>query len=64
MIRGTAPLGSREDSGPPAGRVACWLCRDQGGRAEEVLMADLAYALLLVGGFVVLALMLRGLQRL
>ena len=32
--------------------------------AEEDVMADLAYALLLVGGFVVLALTLRGLQRL
>ena len=31
---------------------------------EEDVMADLAYALLLVGGFVVLALTLRGLQRL
>jgi len=31
---------------------------------EEVVMADLAYALLLVGGFAVLALTLRGLQRL
>ena len=31
---------------------------------EEVVMADLAYALLLVGGFAVLVLTLRGLERL
>jgi hypothetical protein len=31
---------------------------------EDLPMADLAYALLLVGGFAVLLLMMRGLQRL
>ena len=65
MIRGTAALGSREDSGPTVGRdrmLSSAVTRV--AAAEEDVMADLAYALLLVGGFVVLALTLRGLQRL
>lgn len=42
------------------------LRRDQGGRGGggKTEMADLAYALLLIGGFAVLVLALRGLQRL
>ena len=63
---GHRALGSREDSAASAG----------GGRilraapaavaaAKEVLeMADVAYVLVFAGGFALLALMLRGLERL
>jgi hypothetical protein len=65
MTRTTAPLGSREDRGPaPSPRRILAVPRPGWPRYEEDVMADLAYALLLVGGFAVLALTLRGLQRL
>lgn len=65
MTRGTAPLGSRQDPSVPAGpdRMLA-LPRPRWPRVEENVMADVAYALLLVGGFAVLVLTLRGLQRL
>lgn len=43
------------------GRVAVGVAREERGAA---LMADLAYAVLLIGVFGLLALMLRGLERL
>jgi hypothetical protein len=65
MTHHTNPLGSREDPRPPVGRdrILSWP-RPGWSRPRRDLMADLAYALLLVGGFAVLALTLRGLQRL
>jgi hypothetical protein len=38
--------------------------RPTGPRLEEEVMADLAYALVLIGGFALLLLTMRGLQRL
>jgi hypothetical protein len=38
--------------------------RPQGTRLRRTGMADLAYALLLIGGFALLLLTMRGLQRL
>jgi hypothetical protein len=38
--------------------------RPNGPRQRRTSMADLAYALLLIGGFALLLLMVRGLQRL
>ena len=38
--------------------------RHPGGRLEEEAVADLAYALLIIVGFALLALTLRGLERL
>ena len=58
-------LGSREDSSRDV-RRECTLviAAARVVAVEEDVMADVAYALLLVGGFAVLALTLRGLQRL
>jgi hypothetical protein len=48
----------------PGANASLWP-RGRRGRAEEVPgMADLAYVLVVVGGFVLLALTLRGLERL
>jgi hypothetical protein len=38
--------------------------RPMGSQRRRTVMADLAYALLLIGGFALLLLMMRGLQRL
>ncbi len=65
MTQGTPALGSRQDPGRPARRRRILaLVATRVARPEEDVMADVAYALLLVGGFAVLALTLRGLQRL
>jgi hypothetical protein len=65
MTHGTAALGSREDSSGDAGR-GCILviAAARVVAVEEDVMADMAYAVVLVGGFAVLILTLRGLQRL
>ena len=66
MACGTPPLGSREDPGPPrrAGRIVGFAPSRwrRGGGPED--MADVAYVLVVAGGFALLALMLRGLERL
>ena len=66
MTWGTAPLGSRQDSGSPLPPVTSWWplrprWPGEGGRTE---MADVAYVLVFAGGFVLLAMVLRGLERL
>ena len=58
-------LGSREDSSRDVRRECILvIAAARVVAVEEDVMADVAYALLLVGGFAVLALTLRGLQRL
>ena len=66
MAWGTGALGSRQDPGrgPVRGRTVGSAATTQARRRRKTEMADLAYALLLIGGFAVLALALRGLQRL
>jgi hypothetical protein len=65
MTPGTPALGSRQDPGRPARRRRILaFAATRVAAVEEDVMADLAYSLLLVGGFAVLALTLRGLQRL
>jgi hypothetical protein len=65
MTRGTEALGSREDSGQHVGRGCILVVAAATGAAvEEDVMADVGYALVLVGGFAVLMLVLRGLARL
>ena len=66
MTSGTGPLGTREDSVPvvSGGRILASVrpCGpDRGGFGE---MADVAYVLVFASGFVLLALVLRGLERL
>ena len=58
------PLGSREKpvGADPGG--ASWARRRRRGGGREVGMADVAYLLVIVGGFVLLAMTLRGLERL
>jgi hypothetical protein len=64
--RSTSPLGSRQ--GPcrraVAGRILAAAASNTGCGGGGPGMADLAYALLLIGGFALLLLMMRGLQRL
>jgi hypothetical protein len=66
MIRGTGPLGTREGSWCAVGVRLMLLVGAglRGRRPRRFVMADFGYALVLVGGFVVLLLVLRGLQRL
>ncbi|MCK2254581.1 MULTISPECIES: hypothetical protein [unclassified Crossiella] len=59
--------GVKESSGPVSGlNPACTLAPvvELPSREGSAQMADLAYAVLLIGGFLVLALTLRGLERL
>jgi hypothetical protein len=65
MIHRTEALGSREDSGQDVGR-GCILvvAAAMVAEVEEDVMADMGYAVVLVGGFTVLMLVLRGLARL
>lgn len=66
MTPDTAALGSRQDSAPAVvgGRIL-WPSRPRWPwRRRSREMADVAYVLVVVGGFVLLALALRGLERL
>ncbi len=45
-------------------RACCAPLRPTGPLTGRIMMADLAYALLLIGGFALLVLMLRGLESL
>jgi hypothetical protein len=65
MTHGTAALGSREDSSRNIRRRGILvIAAARVVAVEEDVMADMAYAVVLVGGFTVLMLTLRGLQRL
>jgi hypothetical protein len=65
MTCGTPSLGSRQDPAPVCdrGRILAPPA-DAWPRRRRTEMVDLGYALVLVGGFAVLLLTLRGLQRL
>lgn len=65
MRRDTPPLGSRQGRcrHDVVGRILAAAATTEAA-AEEDLMADIAYALLLIGGFALLLLTVRGLQRL
>jgi hypothetical protein len=66
MARDTSALGNRQGPGrrPASGRTLAPSRPGGPRRRRKTEMADLAYALLLIGGFAVLVLALRGLQRL
>ncbi|TQM09288.1 hypothetical protein FB558_5040 [Pseudonocardia kunmingensis] len=65
MTCGTRSLGTRQDHcrGPRSRRILASAATTV-ARQRRTVMADLAYALLLTGGFALLVLTLRGLQRL
>ena len=63
--RGTPALGSRQGGGAaPIGRRILAAATTKGVVVRGGVMADLAYALVLIGGFALLVLTMRGLQRL
>lgn len=65
MTCGTPSLGSRQDPVPAGGRGRILAAAGlRWPRRRRTDMADLGYALVLVGGFAVLLLALRGLARL
>jgi hypothetical protein len=66
MSRGTESLETREGSWPLIGSGLMLAGRrgQPGWRPRRYVMADIGYALVLIGGFAVLVLALRGLQRL
>ena len=62
---GTGSLGSREDPvAPPTGGRTLDAVVAVEAVFREVRMADVAYLLVIVGGFVLLALILRGVEQL
>lgn len=66
MSRSTSPLGSRQGRCRRlgAGRILAAAATTGAAAPRRTVMADLAYVLLLIGGFALLLLTMRGLQRL